>query len=257
MLSAQSIYHRFFSKPIYVLFPFLCAVALLSNGCSGGLITLSFFNWTVNPGRRTVARGQQTTFRIRIDSKENINSNVNLNVSGLPANTTATFSPQRLGSTGRNSTLTVQTTNQTPIGTFTITISATEVGFNTHTFDRLLFVTETGGSEPDFSLEVNPLQHTFEDFGVGPTFTYFVRPLNGFSGTVDVSLSGLTDDLLLAQAVTPPSVGVNVGGHAGAGGTFVLYALPTPPVQTPVFLTVTATGGGITHTAMIRIDIRQ
>jgi hypothetical protein len=212
----------------------------------------SSFDWSVTPDRRTVAPGDATTFSIKIDSKENINSEVELSYGHLPPSATASFSQRKLPSTARTSTLTVTTSDQTPIGTYHITVAAKEVGHSDHGTQNVLFVSDAG-TDPDFSLELDPLDYTFTSFeATSTTFTYFVRPLNGFAGDVGVALSDLGPNLYPIQDVTPPSV--TVGGGGGAGGTFVLYAYADgPPSQPYVDITVTATSGTLSHSGKIRI----
>lgn len=219
-------------------------------GCEGGS---SVFDWSVSPDRSIIQAGERATYTITIKSKTNINANVQLRVEGVPAGATGTLSNTTMPSTATTATLTVQTPANLSVGTYTLKIFAKEVG-GLEFEDDVLLIVESSQGQPDFSLEVDPAEFTFPDIEFGKTFTFFARPLNGFQGTVTVVVSGLSDDLVLAQAPTPSQV--NIGGTSGgAGGTFVLRIQPQPPVPSPVDLTVTATSGSITHTRTIRIII--
>jgi hypothetical protein len=229
-----------------------CLAALLT-GCTDGGGT-SHFDWSVTPDRRTIQPGGQTTFTIEIKSKVNINSQVALRVEGTPTGATASFDTPNLPDTATTATLTVQTPATLEAGTYTLKIFAKETG-QTEAEKDVLLIVETSAGEPDFTLEVDPAEYTFANIEAGKTFTYYARPLNNFQGTVTVSVSGLSDDLGLSQAVTPAQV--TIGPTGGAGGTFVLRGQPNPPVPSPVDLTVTATSGSLTHTRTIRITIPQ
>jgi hypothetical protein len=228
--------------------------AVLLQGC--GSAPGNRFNWEITPGnQQTVAPGGQMVYTITIQSKENINSRVFLRVEGVPANTTATFDTPTIPDTATQATLTVQTTASTPVGTHNLTIFAQEEGRTETSIARSLFV-GSGGEAPDFSMDLTPTEHTFTAPGSSPTIAYYLNPLNGFSGTVNVSVSGLTDDLTISQGPSPPSVGLNVDGHAGAGGFFVLNYAPVGAVQSPVDLVITATNGTITHTRTLHLTLQ-
>lgn len=235
---------------VCILVLLACLVVVGIGGCGPGG---SGLNWDVTPDARTVAPGAATTYTVTFTSKHDINASVSLRVTGLPPNTTGTFSPQLLPSTGTSSTLTIQTAGDTPTGTYQIHIFATEVGQAEEELVRTLIVsTNTGGA--DFSLDVQPTAYTYHGFA-GHTFSYFVTPLNNFSGDVAITVTGLSDDLHITSGPNPPTLAINQNGHSGAGGTFVMSVDPAGQIQTPVTITVTATSGTIVHSRTIQIDI--
>jgi hypothetical protein len=87
------------------------------------------FTITATPDSRIVAAGASTTYTIGVWPNSALTGNVNLSLSGLPANTTATFTP---ASTSGSSTLTIQTSHKNPTGTATLTITGRNSDF-THT----------------------------------------------------------------------------------------------------------------------------
>src|SRR5215471_6830209 len=146
---------------------------------------VSTFQWTVSPSTEglTLQPGATGAFRIRIDSKVNINSEVSLSLSGsVPSNSTWTFAPQRLASTTRDAELVVQTTSQTPVGSYPLTITASEVGQGASVLSIRLDVVSPGEG-PDFTLELDPADITLTSNASGPTVAFRVRPINGFTGT--------------------------------------------------------------------------
>jgi hypothetical protein len=233
---------------LFVFVALLVAVGVGGCGSSTGALT-----WDVTPDTRTIAQGASTTYTVNFTTKHDINATVSLRVTGLPTNTTGTFNPQVISSTGTSSTLTIQTAVDTPIGTYQIHIFATELGQAEQDIVRTLIVTGTQGG-PDFSLDVQPPDYIYNGFGA-KSFSYFVTPLNNFSGDVAITVTGLSDDMFITSGPNPPTLAINQNGHSGAGGTFVLSIDPVGAIQTPVTITVTATSGSIVHTRTIQITI--
>lgn len=86
------------------------------------------FNVSANPATQNVKRGQSTTYSVNLGSVNGFAGGVNLRVSGLPAKTTATFSPNpaTLSAGGSaSSTLLIKTQKATPTGSYTLTITGT------------------------------------------------------------------------------------------------------------------------------------
>jgi hypothetical protein len=245
------------SRRVTCLFPaLLCGVVHASCGQSPSQLGVGVFLWNVTPERLTLQPGSSGSFAIRLDSKVNINSNVTLAFSGtLPENSTPTLNPTSLGSTGRDATLTLQTTAQTPEGAYTLRFTATEAGVSTYAIDRLVeIVTGTG---PDFTLEAEPAETTLTRAGSSSqTMTFYVRPRNGFSGTVDVTLEGVaTPPAPVAVVIPVTPAQLVITGTGGAGGTYVL-GLPERPSYPPsVTLSLRAASGSIVHTRQIKVNI--
>ena len=235
------------TRLLFLLFLLLGILSLA--GCFGG--SNPTLDWSVTPDRRTISPGDQTTFTIQVRSKAHINDTVNLRVTGVPTGATATFTPQLMPDTATTSTLTITTTTALAVGTYTLTVFAHEVGGDAESSDTVQLIVTDGGTDPDFTLEVDPLSYLF-DAELGKTFTFFIRPLNGFTGDVAVSLSGVPTHVTVQQAVTPSTL--NFPNSGGKGGTFVLRMNTGGFAQPPVDITVTATSGGITHVGTIHLS---
>jgi regulation of enolase protein 1 (concanavalin A-like superfamily) len=111
---------------------------LTEGGTTGSPDTFSRFEWVKNkryqsftlsasPASQTVGQGGATTFAATVTGQGNFNGAVSLTASGLPAGATASFSPATITG-GGTSTLTVQTSGSTPVGTYPLTITATALG---------------------------------------------------------------------------------------------------------------------------------
>jgi subtilisin family serine protease len=82
------------------------------------------FALSVSPSSVTISRGKSAKYTVGVSVSSGSVGNVSLTVAGLPAGTTAAFSPNPVGSPG-SSALTVKTTSSTPRGTYTLQITGT------------------------------------------------------------------------------------------------------------------------------------
>lgn len=113
----------------------------------------SDFSIAATPAQRTVTQGQSTTYAVTANAINGFNSSVALSLTGLPTNTTASFSPTSI-MPGQNSTLTVHTTANTPEGNHTLTIRGSNGG-RTRTQTVTLTVNEANVGEPLIT-SINP-----------------------------------------------------------------------------------------------------
>lgn len=218
-------------------------VALTITGVSGALTRTANVNMTVTvpdfalaatPALRTLTPGASTTYAIAVTPSGGFAGNVALSVSGLPAGTTAAFSPNPAGS---SSTLTVTTSASTPGGTSSLTISGVS-GSLTRTATVSLTVTAQ-----DYSFILEPGTRTVVR-GDGATYAITLTKINGFTGAVTYSIAGLPADTTYEISPNPAT---------GDGGLFVL-AGGNAPGGTSV-LTITGTSNGITHTATTLFNV--
>ena len=100
------------------------------------------------------------------------------------------------------------------------------------------FVQMTAAPPPDFSVSATPSSQTVAP-AAGTTYTVNVTPSNGFTGTVNFSVTGLPSGA--TANFTPASV-------AGSGSTTLsVNTASSTPTGTST-LTITATSGTLTHT---------
>jgi subtilisin family serine protease len=106
---------------------------LTITGTAGGVthtvtVTLAAsardFALSVSPSSVTISRGQSAKYTVGVSVVGGSVGNVSLTVAGLPAGTTAVFSPNPVGSPG-SSAFTVKTTTSTRRGTYTLRITGT------------------------------------------------------------------------------------------------------------------------------------
>ena len=82
------------------------------------------YQLSVTPASQTVTGGTATTYTVNLTTNSHFSGSVTLGASGAPATVTASFSPPSLSQAG-STTLTVQTTTNTPGGTYFFTIAGT------------------------------------------------------------------------------------------------------------------------------------
>jgi len=106
---------------------------LTITGTAGGVthtvavtlvISARDFVLSVSPSSVTIVRKQSAQYTVGVSAVGGSVGNVSLTVAGLPAGTTAVFSPNPAGSPG-SSALTVKTTSSTRRGTYTLQITGT------------------------------------------------------------------------------------------------------------------------------------
>src|SRR5262249_22364188 len=100
-------------------------------------------------------------------------------------------------------------------------------------------------TKPDFAFSATPSSRTVIQ-GVGTTYTAAISPLNGFAGTVNLTVSGLPSGA--SYSFNPASI-TNSGNSTLTVNT--ASATPAGSYQ----LTITATSGTLTHSAKVTLVV--
>jgi len=159
-----------------------------------------------------------------------------LSVSGLPAGTKATFSPQTL-SGGGTSTLTITSTTKSTVGTFDLTIAGMSLSITRKTHVDL----DVQPPIPDFVPNASPKKNHVDKLKTA-TFKLKATPVLGYTGTVGVSVAGLPPSS--SGSFAQPSV--QIVDKKAARDTYTLtVADSTPDGIYP--LTFTFSDGTLTH----------
>jgi hypothetical protein len=199
------------------------------------------FSISASPSSQTVTAGASASYTATVGAVNGFTGTVNLSVSGLPSGTTASFNPTSVAGSG-NSTLSVSTSSTTAAGTYTLTITGTS-GALTHSATVTLVVTAV--ATPDFTISATPSSQTVTA-GSGSSYTTTVTAMNGFTGTVSLSVSGLPTGA--TGSFNPTSV-------AGSGNsTLSVSTSSTTPAGTYT-LTITGTSGSLTHSTAVTLVV--
>src|SRR5215471_921111 len=148
--------------------------------------TVPDFTLSASPNSLTITQGSMGTSTISVNPVNGFSGTVNLSISGLPSGVTANFNPPSATSA---STLTLTAGSAAATGTFTLTVTGAS---GTLTRTTTLTLTVSAPVVPDFGLSASPVSLSVRR-GRSVTSTITVNPVNGFSGSVSLSASGLAN----------------------------------------------------------------
>jgi hypothetical protein len=126
-----------------------CDTNFNSSASAGVTHNVTDFSISATPGSQTIKAGQKTSYKVTLSPLNGFGGTISLSCTALPLGSTCSFVPTSItltGSTGGNSTITVQTSKSTPKGTFNLTFTgqfgngAPATGGLTHTVKVTLTV---------------------------------------------------------------------------------------------------------------------
>ena len=142
------------------------------------------FSVSATASTQSVTQGNGISYTVNVASSGGFAGAVGLSVSGLPQGATATFNPTSITTSG-SSTLSISTLSSTSTGSYPLTITATS-GSLTHTATVTLVITAAG----IFTISATPTSQTVRR-GSSTQYAVTITAQGGFSGTVNLSVSGL------------------------------------------------------------------
>ena len=192
------------------------------------------FSLSATPASRSVGGSvTSTTYSVTITPTNGFSSPVTLSASGPLIGALGTFSPNPATA---SSTLAVSILSNTPAGTYTLTLTGTS-GSLSHSTTVTLVV------NADFSLSASPTSRTIGQ-GQSATYTITIKALNGFTGPVTFSVSGLPSGSTTGFSPNPATTSSVLTVNTGGG---------TPPGT--YTLTISGTGGGKVHTVTVKLVV--
>ena len=197
------------------------------------------FTLSATPASQTTTAGSGTSYTVNIAAQNGFAGNTNLSVTGVPTGATAGFTPSSVTGSG-SSSMDVATSASTPAGTYSLVITGTS-GSLTHTSTVTLVV----NGPVDFSITATPSSRSVQR-NTSTTYTVAVTPLSGFSGTVNLSVTGLPAST--SASFNPISV--------TGGGNSTLTVRPNKKAPTGTYtLTIRGTSGSVTRTATVSLTV--
>jgi subtilase family serine protease len=142
----------------------------------------------------SISRASTGVATITVTAENSFSGSVILGVSGLPSGVTAAFSP---ATTTKTSTVTFTVNSSAAGGFYPLTITGASGSLSSTTTIALTVVV------PSFSLSSSPSNLTVARTGSG-TSTIGVAGQNGFSGSVNLSVSGLPSGVTAAFSPWQP-----------------------------------------------------
>jgi subtilisin family serine protease len=206
------------------------------------LITVPDFTMSASPSTATATPGGTATYTVSVAGVNGFTDAVSLSLAGLSAAQASwSFTPAVVSGASGTARLEVTLAATVAPGSYLLTLIGTSGSTSRSTFATLVIP-----APPDFTLAVAPASRAVPA-GDSATYTVTVGALNGFTGNVALSLTGL-----------PPGVGTASFSPAvvtAAGGAQLTVATQAtaPPGAYP--LTVTGTSDPTTHSATITLMI--
>lgn len=202
------------------------------------------FSVSATPAYQTVVTGNSATYTISVSAIDGFSGVVTPSVTGLPGGAAASFNPPTI--TGSGSTvLTVSTGSSTPTGSYALSVSL-KSGALSHGGGLALNVGPAGTDFTDFT---GAIPQTYSNISPGNDFASYaitIIPLNGFTGTVSFSVSGLPAGS--SWNISPVTV------SSGPASTTLSVILPgSTPTGTYPF-TLTATSGSHVHSTTLAVN---
>ncbi len=190
------------------------------------------FSMSTTPSSQTVTSGSGTTYTTSTAGLNGFAGTISLSVSGVPAGASASFSSSSV-TAGGSSTLNVSS-GTAATGTYTLTVTGT-ASTGTHTNTVTLVINPAPVS--DFSMSTTPSSQTVTSGG-NTSYTTSTAGINGFAGTISLSVSGVPAGA--TASVSPTSV--------SAGGSATLSVSSGTAATGTYTLTITGTASTGTHT---------
>jgi Domain of unknown function (DUF1929)/Glyoxal oxidase N-terminus len=198
------------------------------------------FTVSATPASNNTSPGASANYSVNIIASNGFNGSVSFSVNGLPQGASANFNPASVTGSG-SSTMTVSTSTSTPLGTYPLTITATSGAF-VHTVSVNLVV----AAQPDFALSATPSSRTIARKSQD-SYTVTVAAINGFSGDVALTLSGLPSR---TNALFSPAT------LTGSGNSTLTISVNKPAQPGTYALVVTGTSGNVSHSTNITLVIQ-
>jgi hypothetical protein len=186
-------------------------------------------------GSMLVVTGTSSSCYLNVNPMNGFEGSVALAIAGLPSGVTASFSPTP---TTSQTLLTLTASSTAPLTTTNTVITGTS-GTKTSTMPLALTV-----AAPTFALYLNG-NSSIDSGGTGSTYV-FVNSVNGYSGNVSLSISGLPSGVSASFSANPVA--------AGGSAVLTFSANATAPKGTST-LTITGTAGNQKVTATLSLTI--
>lgn len=204
-------------------------------------VPLPTFNLSATATSKTITPGASVNYTINTTAVSGFTDNVVLSstVAGLPQGATASFSPATIGTPG-SSTLTIATSPSTPLGTYSLVVTGTG-GPDIRNVTLTLVVSPPA----DFTIQGSPTSVAVTAPG-SATFTVTTGSQNGFTGSVNLAISGLPTGASAIFGTNP---------IAGGGNSLVTVSVPASTTPGNYLLTVNGTSGSLIHSTQVNLSV--
>ncbi len=193
------------------------------------------FTIAPSPASLSLLQGGSGTSTFSVTPQGSFNGTVTFSATGLPAGVTATFSPA--STAARSTTLTLKAAANAALGTSTVTVTGTS-----GTVSSKAAISLTIAAPPSFTLSATPASVSLTP-GASGASTVAITAVNGFTGTVALSASGL-----------PAGVSATFGAISAGHGTVTFTASSAAAASTAA-VTITGTSGALIAKTSVAITV--
>jgi subtilase family serine protease len=209
--------------------------------------TTPVFAISASPGSVSVVQGKSGTSTITTSVSGGFSSAVALTASGQPTGVTVTLNPTSIAAPGSGtSTATFAVASTTATGTYAITITGTGGGLTETTKVSLTVTAPTTGS---FTVSVSP-SSGYLDQGQSGYAVVTTTVSGGFDSAITFSASGQPSGVTVSYS--PASIAA-----PGSGSTDMDITVSRSAARGTYPITITATGGGVTQTTTLDLQVRR
>jgi subtilase family serine protease len=213
---------------------------------TGGSSSSPSFSIFASPGSVSVLQGQKGSSTISTTVSGGFNSAIGLSATGQPSGVTVTFNPTSIAAPGSgSSTMSIGVASTVAAGTYTITVTGAGGGI-THTTTVSLTVTAPGSGS--FTVSVSP-SSGYLYRGTSGYAVVTTAVSGGFNAAISFSASGFPSGV--TGNFTPASIGA-----PGSGTSDFNLTVSRRATRGTYPLTISATGGGQTHTTTLTLQVR-
>jgi subtilisin family serine protease len=206
------------------------------------LATVPDFTMSASPSTATTTPGGTATYTVSVAGVNGFTDAVSLSLAGLSAvQASWSFTPAVVQGGGGSARLDVTTAATLTPGSYLLTLTGTSGSTSRSTYATLVVP-----APPDFTVAASPASRTVPA-GDTTSYTVTVGTLNGFTGNVALSLTGLPAGVG-SSAFSPATVAA-----AGSSLLTITTLATAPPGTYP--LTVSATSGTLSHTVTVMLTV--
>ena len=208
-------------------------------------VTSPSFTISASPASVSVVQGKSGTSTITTTVAGGFDSAVALTASGQPTGVTVSFNPTSIAVPGSGvSTMTIAVASTTVAGTYTITVTGTGGGI-THT--ATVSLTVTAPTTGAFTISVSP------------TSGYLRQGTSGYAVITTAVSGGLDSAVALSASGQPTGVTLSFSPASiaapGSGTSHMTLTVSRTAATGTYPITITGTGGGITHTTTLTFEV--
>ena len=203
------------------------------------------FTLSASPNSVSVVQGGNGSSTVTTTALDGFDQAIALSAAGQPAGVTVSFSPTSIAAPGSgSSSVTLAVASTTALGTYTITVTGTGGGV---TQTATISLTVTSSNPAAFTVSASPASLTIARSSSG-TSTITTVASGSFNSAISLSASGQGS----GETITFSPTSIAAPGSGTSKMTIKTSNRATLGTRT---ITITATGGGITHTTTISLDV--